>query len=146
MPLDHPTDSRTQKADAADLLRMDDDGGGRSEAAAWSPTAPGGCVGGAGWGVPSGTIPGEREPGPQTRFAGSTTGTRILSDWPMSAATIADRQREGGGAPSQRRRASAESGWRRTWRTVRGLIIPAPSTLTPAPRSVGVEGQATVAP
>lgn len=80
----------------------------------------------AAWGVPSGTIPGEREPGPQTRFRGSTTGTRILSDWPMAAATIADRRREGGGAPSPLRRASTESGWRRTWRAVRGVLIFAP--------------------
>jgi len=80
----------------------------------------------AAWGVPSGTIPGEREPGPQPRFGGSTTGTRILSDWPMAAATIADLRREGGGSPSQRRRASTESGWRRTWRSVRGLLISAP--------------------
>jgi hypothetical protein len=126
MLLDHATDSRTQKADAADLLRMDDDGGGRPEVRVWRPTAPDGGVLGADWGVPSGTIPGEREPGPQTRFGGSTIGPRILSDLPMSAATIADRQREGGGAPSQRRRASAETGWRRKWRTVRGLMIPAP--------------------
>ena len=126
MLLDHPTDSRTQKADAADLLRMDDDGGMGSENEDRHPVGPAGHVGGAGWGIPLGTIPGEREPGPQTRLGGPSTGIRILSDWPMSAATIADRQREGGGAPSQRRRASAESGWRRTWRTVRGLIIPAP--------------------
>jgi hypothetical protein len=126
MLLEHATDSRTQKADAADLLRMDDDGGGRSEAGAGRPTAPDARVFGADWGVPSGTIPGERERGPQTRFGGPSTSVHIPSDWPMSAATIADRQREGGGAPGQRRRASAESGWRRRWRTLRGLIIPAP--------------------
>ena len=126
MLLDHATDSRTQKADAADLLRMDDDGGMGSETGGRHPAAPAGHVGGADWGIPLGMIPGEREPGPQTRFGGSDTGTKILTDWPMSAATIADRRREGGGAPSQRRRASPESGWRRTWRTVRGLIIPAP--------------------
>ena len=126
MLLDHATDGRTQKADAADLLRMEDDGGGRSEAGAWRPTAADGGVLGTDWGVPSGMIPGGREPSPQTRFGGPTTGTRILSDWPMSAATIADRQREGGGAPSERRRASAESGWRRTWRAVRGVLVSAP--------------------
>jgi hypothetical protein len=125
MLLDHATDSRTQKADAADLLRMDDDGGGRSEAGAWRPTAADGGVFGTDWGVPSGMIPGGREPRPQTRFGGSTTSAPILSDWPMSAATIADRQREGGGAPSQRRRASADSGWRRTWRAVSRLLMPA---------------------
>ena len=126
MLLDHATDSRTQKADAADLLRMDDDGGGRSEAGACRPSAPDGGVVGAAWGVPSGTIPGEREPGPQVRFGGPTTRTQIPSDWPMSADTIADRQREGGGAPSQRRGASAESGWRRTWRAVHRLLVPPP--------------------
>ena len=114
------TDRRTQEADAADLLRMDDDGGMGSETGAGHPAAPPGHVGGADWGIPLGTIPGEREPGPQVWFARPVTGTHTLSGWPMSAATIADRQREGGGAPSQRRRASAESGWRRIWRTVRG--------------------------
>ena len=123
MLLDYPTDVRTQKADTADLLRMDDDGW-RPEAA-WRPAGPLASVGGAGWGVPSGTIPGEREPGPQIRSGAPTTSTQILSDWPMSAATIADRQREGGGGPSQRRRASAAV-WRRRWQALRGLLMPAP--------------------
>jgi hypothetical protein len=114
MLLDDPTEVRTQKADTADLLRMDDDGW--QPEAAWRPAAPLASVGGAGWGVPSGTIPGEREPGPQAWLGGPSTSIQILSDWPMSAATIADRRREGGGAPSQRRRARAESGWRRIWR------------------------------
>jgi hypothetical protein len=115
MPLVQVTDSPTETVDAADLLRMDDDGGMGSETGGWHP-APARGVGGAGWGIPPGMIPGEREPGPQTRLGGPSTSIRILSDWPMSAATIADRQREGGGAPSQRRRPSAESGWRRIWR------------------------------
>lgn len=133
---DHAIDSRTQKADATDLLRLDDDGGMGSGNGGQHPPAPAGHVGGADWGVPSGMIPGEREPGPQTRFAASTTGTRMLSDWPMSAATIADRQREGGGAPSQRRRASSDSGWRRTWRTLhRFLGHPRAPALMPAPPS-----------
>ena len=123
MLLDHATESRMQKADAADLLRMDDDGGGPSEAEAWRPTAPDGGVPGADWGIPSGTIPGEREPGPQTRLGGPAVGTRFLSAWPMSAATIADRQREGGGVPS---RASPESGWGQTWRAVRRLLRSSP--------------------
>ena len=76
MLLDHATDSRTQKADAADLLRMDDDGGGRSEAGAWRPTAADGGVFGTDWGAPRGTIPGEREPRPQTRLGGPTTSTQ----------------------------------------------------------------------
>ena len=114
MPLVQVTDSPTETLDAADLLRLDDDGGMGFETG--GRHAPGRGVGGAGWGIPRGTIPGEREPGPQTRFGGPSTSIRILSDWPMAAATIADRRREGGGAPSQRRRASAESGWRRMWR------------------------------
>jgi len=116
----------TESVDAGDLLRMDDDGGMGSETGGRHPAAPAAHVGGPDWGIPLGTIPGEREPGPQTRFGGSDTGTKILTDWPMSAATIADRRREGGGAPSQRRRTSSVSRWMRTWRTVRGLIIPAP--------------------
>jgi hypothetical protein len=128
MLLDHATDGRTQKADAADLLRMDDDGGGRSEAGAWRPAAADGGVIGTDWGVPSGMIPGGREPGPQTRFGGPTASASILSDWPMSPATIADRQREGGGAQSERRRATAESGWRRTWRAVLRSLMPAPAS------------------
>jgi hypothetical protein len=126
MLIDRATDSRTQKADAADLLRLDDDGGMGSETERWHPTAPARGVGGAGWGIPRGTIPGERESGPPVRFGGSTTTTQISSDWPMSAATIADRRREGGGAPSRRRPASTESGWSRTLRAVRGLLISGP--------------------
>ena len=145
MLLDYPTDVRTRKADAADLLRMDDDGGWRPEAA-WRPTAPLACVGGAEWGVPTGTIPGEREPGPQTRFGAPTTSTRILSDWPMSAATIADRQREGGGGPNQRRRARAAI-WSRRWQALRRLLMPAPQSRRRLhPQLQGVEGQATGAP
>ena len=145
MLLDYPTDVRTRKADAADLLRMDDDGGWRPEAA-WRPTAPLACVGGAEWGVPTGTIPGEREPGPQTRFGAPTTSTRILSDWPMSAATIADRQREGGGGPNQRRRARAAI-WSRRWQALRRLLMPAPQSRRRLhPQLPGVEGQATGAP
>ena len=75
MLLDYPTDVRTRKADAADLLRMDDDGGWRPEAA-WRPTAPPASVGGAEWGVPSGMIPGEREPGPQPGQEGALVGQR----------------------------------------------------------------------
>jgi len=68
MLLDQVTNSPTETLDAADLLRMDDDGGMGSETRGWHPTAPARGVGGAGWGIPPGTIPGEREPGPQTRF------------------------------------------------------------------------------
>ena len=58
-------------------------------------------------------IPGAREPGRLTRFAA------LVPDAPngpgtMDLATIADRQREGGGAPNQRRPASNGSAW--SWR------------------------------
>ena len=75
MPLVQVTDRPTETPDAADLLRLDDEGGMGSETGAWRPTAPASGLGGAGWGVPRGTIPGEREPGPQTRFGGPSTST-----------------------------------------------------------------------
>jgi hypothetical protein len=71
-------DLPTETVDAADLLRMDDDGGMGSETRGQHLAASAGHVGGAGWGTPLGMIPGEREPGPQTRFAGSVTGTKII--------------------------------------------------------------------
>jgi len=76
--------------DALELVRMDDDGGWQM---ARQPAVP--------------LIPGAREPGMLTTFAPSAAGTRI-PDEPstMDATTIAERQREGGGAPSQRRPAS----------------------------------------
>jgi hypothetical protein len=79
-------------------------------------------------GAPRGPIPGEREPRPQTRLGGPTTSLRLLTDWPMDAATIADKRREGGGAPRKRRPATAESGWTRTWRAVHRLLVPAPQS------------------
>jgi hypothetical protein len=51
-------------------------------------------------------IPGEREPGSLTSFAPTAEGRlRIIAGGPstLDAATAADRRREGGGAPSQRR-------------------------------------------
>lgn len=49
-------------------------------------------------------IPGAREPGMLTTF-GTPASNAPIPDGPstMAAATIAERQREGGGAPSQRR-------------------------------------------
>jgi hypothetical protein len=94
MPLDQVVDRPTETVDAADLLRMDDDGGMGFETGDRHPAAPAAHVGGAGWGIPPGTIPGERELGPQVRLGGPSTSIPILSDWPMSAATIADRRRE----------------------------------------------------
>jgi hypothetical protein len=59
-------------------------------------------------------IPGAREPGRLTRFAA------VVPDPPngpstMDLATIADRQREGGGAPSQRRAARDGRAWSLRW-------------------------------
>jgi hypothetical protein len=57
-------------------------------------------------------IPGQREAGMLTMF-GPDESMRIIRDEPstMDAATIAERQREGGGAPSQRRPARKRSLW-----------------------------------
>jgi hypothetical protein len=50
-------------------------------------------------------IPGERQPGMLTTFGAPASTMRIIPDAPatMDAVTIAEYQREGGGAPSQRR-------------------------------------------
>src|SRR5688500_13308273 len=50
-------------------------------------------------------VPGEHERGTLTRFATLAAHVPVVPDGPgtMDAATIADRQREGGGAPNQRR-------------------------------------------
>jgi hypothetical protein len=65
MPLHQVTDGRTDDTDSTALLRMDDDGGAGAEP---DLIAPAGGASGPDWGIPTGTIPGEREPGPQTRF------------------------------------------------------------------------------
>jgi hypothetical protein len=52
-------------------------------------------------------IPGEREPGLLTRFAVSPDIPCSMVDVTIDAATIADRQREGGGAARKRRQAGA---------------------------------------
>jgi len=58
-------------------------------------------------------VPGEHERGTLTRFATLAAHVPVVPDGPgtMDAATIADRQREGGGAPNQRR--PVRSGTRR---------------------------------
>jgi hypothetical protein len=57
-------------------------------------------------------VPGARESGKLTRFGVPAAGMRIIPDGPsmMDAATIAERQREGGGAPSERRPPGEQSG------------------------------------
>jgi hypothetical protein len=64
-------------------------------------------------------IPGAREPGMLTSFR-SPAADVPLRDGPstMDAATIAERQREGGGVPSQRRSAEERS-WRGLVRRLR---------------------------
>ena len=88
--------------DALDLVRMDDDGGWQMarEAA-----------------VPSALIPGAREPGKLT-MPGTSAGLAQIPDDPgtMEGATVAERQREGGGAPNQRR--PAEGSRSNTTRTM----------------------------
>lgn len=64
-------------------------------------------------------IPGAREPGMLTSFR-SSAPRLPLPDGPstMDAATIAQRQREGGGAPSERRSADERS-WKGLGRRLR---------------------------
>jgi hypothetical protein len=47
-------------------------------------------------------FPGQREPGALTRFAVAHPVPSSASNATMDAATILDRQREGGGAPAER--------------------------------------------
>lgn len=68
-------------------------------------------------------IPGAREPGMLTSFRSSGVDV-LLPDGPstMDAATIAERQREGGGAPNQRRSANERS-WRGLVRRLRQRLV-----------------------
>lgn len=107
------TPSRDEERDAIDLVRLDDDGGAqRSEVPAAltlrverAPQAPADHF-------PPRMIPGAREPGVLTRF-GAPPVTVYNSPRTMDAATIAARQREGGGAPTERRPPRERSLWRR---------------------------------
>lgn len=99
--LDEATVVRAMKrAEAADLMRMDDDGGWQIPQSADAGTeseAPRRSAGAM--------IPGAREPGLLTLFAVPAAHISTVSNGPstMDAVTTAERQREGGGAPSQRR-------------------------------------------
>jgi len=126
-----------------DLSRLDDDGGGAQQAPAQAAGSDGGrpqselprhlpipvasipSVRGHGFDTPM--IPGAREPGMLTTFG---VVAAIIPDWPktMDAATIASRQREGGGAPSERRRPRPGSTWTRLTQTLRRVLIGADRT------------------
>lgn len=98
-----------------DLARLDDDGGS-------SPTQ-GPLVtrhdGAYGFSTPM--IPGAREPGMLTTFSWPVVN-RGDAPVTMDAATIAARQREGGGAPSERRRPRDRSRWRNLTQALRLLV------------------------
>jgi hypothetical protein len=66
-------------------------------------------------GAPTSPVPGEREPGVLTASGEVGASTRTIREGPgtMDAATIAERQREGGGAPSQRAPRERARWWRR---------------------------------
>jgi hypothetical protein len=83
-------DSAPAPDDALDLVRVDDGGWQMSRDTA----------------VPSALIPGAREPGMLT-MPGTSAACAQIPDGlgTMDAATVAERQREGGGAPNQRRSA-----------------------------------------
>ena len=78
MLLDHATDDRTEKADAVDLLRMDDDGAGRSETGTRRPTAPDGGVLGADWGVRAERFPASASLAPRCGSEGPPLRTQIV--------------------------------------------------------------------
>jgi hypothetical protein len=92
--------------DDVDLARLDDDGGTRQQL----KIADRPPVRDDRFKTPM--IPGSREPGMLTTFG--VPAVVFIADSPstMDAATIAARQREGGGAPNQRRPARVWSRWK----------------------------------
>jgi hypothetical protein len=111
--------SRDNERDAFDLARLDDDGGRRRSEDSMTLTLrvakiPATHVDD----FPRQMIPGAREPGRQVTFGVEPV---IIGGSPstMDAATIASRQREGGGAPNQRRRPGDRTLWARWVRRLR---------------------------
>jgi hypothetical protein len=80
---------------------------------------------------PSLMIAGEREVGSLARFAATPEMAHSMVDPTLDAATIADRQREGGGAPRERRPARVRR-WRTLLQRVRALW---PGRTSPRPPS-----------
>ena len=102
-----PTTTAPAPDDALDLFCRDDDGNWQM---AEDPA------------LPTPLIPGAREPGMLTTFGTSPPSAQVPDGWStMDAATIAERQREGGGAPSQRRPASERS-WPNLGHTVHQFV------------------------
>jgi hypothetical protein len=85
-------------------------------------------------------VPGQREPGPLTRFDAPATSMRAVAIGPstMDAATIAERQREGGGAPSERRPVGHRSRWAIFMGAVAAMwpLQPTPQPSEAAPQTV----------
>jgi hypothetical protein len=115
-----------QADDMADLARRDDDGG-------WQM---GMTVGPGGWAGPqaesdtpmssaSTIVPGAREPGMLTIFGALAVSLATIPHGPstIDAVTIAERQREGGGAPSQRRPAGQRVRWTGLGGRVHELLV-----------------------
>ena len=102
-----------EEPDAIDLARLDDDGGG-------SPGESTPRARDDRFRVPM--LPGAREPGMVTTFGVHAV---VIPDSPgtMDGATIAAREREGGGAPNQRRRAGQGSAWTNLGQKLRRFLF-----------------------
>jgi hypothetical protein len=70
-------------------------------------------------------VPGTREPGTLTTFGTPAASMTTCPDGPstMDAVTIVEHQREGGGAPSQRRPARARRPWTGVNSRLHGLAV-----------------------
>ena len=104
-----------EEQDKVDLSRLDDDGGARQQSSVDSRPRM------RDERLKEPMIPGAREPGMLTTFARTVA---VLEDSlvTMDAATIAARQREGGGAPSERRRHRERSRWQNLKDALRHLV------------------------